>query len=124
MSSNQDHSSDSQVGSYRHGSSVFYLMKCGACAGLFLENARWRADLREEHWVSVCVDPALPIQPLSEFEKANETSVARKLKEADRHGRLCSCRGAGPMRGLGATEVDFPRDYVVEELVDLIKSQR
>lgn len=112
----QVHLSDLEIGEYGFGCLKMSLMQCGECAGLFITRKWWT--------IVVSHDPGLSPQPLSEAGKAHETSLARKYKDAAKEGRVCLCRGGSPIRGPLITEKDLPRDYVVEELVELIKSQR
>ena len=114
MCSDQGCQGDVEIGIYRSGYTKMCLMQCTKCAGLYVARRSGR--------ILVIVDPDPPLQPLSEFEKAQETSLARRFKAAAKDGQLCYCEGSSPVRGAYVSKDDLPRDYVVEELVELIRS--
>ncbi len=105
-----------EIGTYGSSFSRSSLMKCVECAGLYIVRKRGR--------VFLVVDPEPTPSPPSAFEKEQETALARMYKAAVSEDRLCFCGEAGANRRIGAIHVDPPRDYVVEELVELIKFPR
>jgi len=111
MYSDQGCQGDVEIGTYDSGFTKMCLMQCIKCTGLYVVKM-WDEFL----WI-VDLEPAP--QPPSAFEKEQETALARQYKSAVKEGRVCSCGGASPIRGSCVSEDDLPRDYVVEELVEL-----
>ena len=116
MKADQTYKIDTEIGTYGSNVSRSSLMKCVECEGLYIVK-KWDRFF-------LVVDPEPAPRPLSRFEKEQETALARMYKAAIKEDRLCSCGGVGAIKGVCASEVDPPRDYVVEELVELIRSPR
>ena len=116
MKADQTYKIDTEIGTYGSNVSRSSLMKCVECEGLYIVK-KWDRFF-------LVVDPEPTSRPLSAYEKEQETALARIYKVAVNEDRLCSCVEAGTNRGISAIHVDPPRDYVVEELVELIRSPR